>query len=42
MATGQQEVERVNINFERRDLNSRQKSQLLHDDFGETCFFFCF
>ena len=34
----EQEAEWVNINFERRGLNSPQKSQLLPYDFGEIYF----
>ena len=36
------EAERVNINFERRDLNSPQKSHPSPDDFGEIYFFLYF
>ena len=32
-------AETVNINFERRDINSPQKSHTPLDDFVEICFF---
>ena len=37
-----QEAEWVNINFERIDLNSPQKSHFSRDDFGAICFFLFF
>ena len=38
----QQEAEWVNINFERRNLNSPQKCHPAPNDLGEICFFLCF
>ena len=42
MARLQHKAEWLNINFEKKDLNSPQNSHLPPDEFGEICFFFAF